>query len=51
MTGLLDKKDAKHESDNDGPVHSPAGTGEAGHKVSKLEKIKDKLHIGHGKHD
>ncbi len=51
MTGLLEKKDVKQDSDNYGPIHSPAGTSEVDHKVSKLEKIKEKLHIGHGKQD
>jgi len=50
-TRLLEEKGVKRDGDNHGKREMPAGTGEKpAHKSSTMDKIKDKLHIGTGKH-
>ena len=49
--GLLEEKGVKRDDDSHGTPEMPAGTGEKPpEKSSKLDKLKDKLHIGTGKH-
>jgi hypothetical protein len=50
-TRLLEEQGIKRDNDDRGELKMPAGTGEAPkEKQSLAEKIKDKLHIGSGKH-
>jgi len=50
-TRLLEEKGVKRDDDSHGTPEMPAGTGEKPpEKSSKLDKLKDKLHIGTGKH-
>ena len=51
VLGLLESKGIKRDGDNHGAPDLPAGTGEKpAEKSSLTDKIKDKLHIGTGKH-
>lgn len=51
LAGILEEKGIKRDGGSNGAPDLPAGTGEKpAEKSSKLDKIKDKLHIGMGKH-